>query len=45
MHTHRGIYCNCIDEIGRLLTIEKTGGPYKNRLDLPGGTPEEEEWS
>jgi 8-oxo-dGTP pyrophosphatase MutT (NUDIX family) len=40
MHTHRGIYCICLNDNGKLLTVEKTGGPYKNRLDLPGGTPE-----
>jgi 8-oxo-dGTP pyrophosphatase MutT (NUDIX family) len=40
MHTHRGIYCICTNKNDRLLTVEKSGGPYKNRLDLPGGTPE-----
>jgi 8-oxo-dGTP pyrophosphatase MutT (NUDIX family) len=40
MHTHRGIYFICLNDHGQLLTIEKGGGPYKNRLDLPGGTPE-----
>ncbi|WP_082820551.1 NUDIX domain-containing protein [Fictibacillus phosphorivorans] len=43
IHTHRGIYCICFNENGHLLVIEKNGGPYKNRLDLPGGTPEENE--
>lgn len=43
MHTHKGIYCICLNENGMLLTIEKNGGPYKNRLDLPGGTPEANE--
>jgi 8-oxo-dGTP pyrophosphatase MutT (NUDIX family) len=43
MHTHRGIYCICINENGSLLTVEKSGSPYKNRLDLPGGTPEMDE--
>ncbi|OOE12253.1 NUDIX domain-containing protein [Fictibacillus arsenicus] len=40
MHTHKGIYCICTNDNGHLLTVEKNGGPYKNRLDLPGGTPE-----
>jgi 8-oxo-dGTP pyrophosphatase MutT (NUDIX family) len=40
MHTHKGIYCICTNDNGYLLTVEKNGGPYKNRLDLPGGTPE-----
>ncbi|MDR7071903.1 NUDIX domain-containing protein [Fictibacillus barbaricus] len=40
MHTHRGIYLICVNDAGHLLTIKKSGGPYKNRLDLPGGTPE-----
>lgn len=40
MHTHNGIYCICTNDNGHLLTVEKNGGPYKNRLDLPGGTPE-----
>jgi 8-oxo-dGTP pyrophosphatase MutT (NUDIX family) len=40
MHTHKGIYCICINEDGHLLIVAKNGGPYKNRLDLPGGTPE-----
>jgi 8-oxo-dGTP pyrophosphatase MutT (NUDIX family) len=46
MHTHKGIYCICLNNQGHLLTVEKSGGPYKNRLDLPGGTPEssESEW-
>jgi 8-oxo-dGTP pyrophosphatase MutT (NUDIX family) len=30
----------CFNDKGQLLTIEKNGGPYKNRLDLPGGTLE-----
>ncbi|MFG6494432.1 NUDIX domain-containing protein [Fictibacillus sp. UD] len=37
------MYCICLNETGHLLVIEKNGGPYKNRLDLPGGTPEENE--
>lgn len=40
MHTHKGIYCICTNDNNHLLTVEKNGGPYKNRLDLPGGTPE-----
>ncbi|MBN3554889.1 NUDIX domain-containing protein [Fictibacillus nanhaiensis] len=43
MHKHRGIYCICLNESGELLVIEKTGGPYKNRFDLPGGTPNDGE--
>jgi 8-oxo-dGTP pyrophosphatase MutT (NUDIX family) len=43
MHIHKGIYCICINDNGHLLTVEKNGGPYKNRLDLPGGTPENSE--
>jgi 8-oxo-dGTP pyrophosphatase MutT (NUDIX family) len=43
MHTHKGIYCICKNDNGHLLTVEKSGGPYKNRLDLPGGTPEKNE--
>ncbi|WNB90713.1 NUDIX domain-containing protein [Bacillus sp. NEB1478] len=43
MHTHKGIYLICVNDSGHLLTIEKNGGPYINRLDLPGGTPENEE--
>lgn len=39
MHKHRGIYCISLNEAGELLVIEKKGGPYKNRFDLPGGTP------
>lgn len=39
MHTHRGIYSISYNETGELLVIEKNGGPYKNRFDLPGGTP------
>lgn len=27
----------------KLLVIKKSGGPYKNRYDLPGGSPEEGE--
>ncbi|MBY6036433.1 NUDIX domain-containing protein [Fictibacillus nanhaiensis] len=43
MHTHKGIYAICLNENGQLLVVKKCGGPYKNRLDLPGGTPEERE--
>jgi 8-oxo-dGTP pyrophosphatase MutT (NUDIX family) len=43
MHTHKGIYFICSNADGLLLTIKKGGGPYKNRLDLPGGTPEDGE--
>jgi len=34
-----GIYA----EDGKLLVINKNGGPYKNRFDLPGGSLEEGE--
>ncbi|MGA4721378.1 NUDIX domain-containing protein [Fictibacillus nanhaiensis] len=43
MHKHRGIYCICFNKSGELLVIEKNGGPYKNRFDLPGGTPNDGE--
>ncbi|MQR96853.1 NUDIX domain-containing protein [Fictibacillus phosphorivorans] len=43
MHKHRGIYCICLNKFGKLLVIEKKGGPYKNRFDLPGGTPDDGE--
>lgn len=43
-HFHRafGVY-GIYMEGGRLLVINKNGGPYKNRFDLPGGSLEEGE--
>ena len=34
---HFGVYGICYKN-GHLLCIQKTSGPYKNRLDLPGGS-------
>ena len=34
---HFGVYGVCY-KYGYLLCIQKTAGPYKNRLDLPGGS-------
>lgn len=34
---HFGVYCVCYEH-SCLLCIQKTAGPYKNRLDLPGGS-------
>ena len=34
---HFGVYCVCYKH-GCLLCIQKTSGPYKNRLDLSGGS-------
>ena len=36
---HFGVYGVCFEN-GKLLCIEKTGGPYQNRYDLPGGSQE-----
>ncbi|MCO6019384.1 NUDIX hydrolase [Carnobacterium divergens] len=36
--THFGVYGVCIRE-EKLLCINKNTGPYKNRYDLPGGSP------
>ena len=36
---HFGVYGVCLQE-GKLLCIEKTRGPYQQRLDLPGGSQE-----
>ena len=36
---HFGVYGVCYKH-GYLLCIQKTAGPYKNRLDLPGGSQE-----
>lgn len=35
--THFGVYGVCFRE-RKLLCINKTTGPYKNRFDLPGGS-------
>lgn len=37
-HTHFGIYGLLIKE-DKILLITKANGPYKGKLDLPGGTP------
>ncbi|GGD84767.1 NUDIX hydrolase [Paenibacillus nasutitermitis] len=41
-HRHLGVYGICIHE-GKILLINKNGGPYMNRYDLPGGTVEPNE--
>jgi 8-oxo-dGTP pyrophosphatase MutT (NUDIX family) len=41
-HRHFGVYGICFAE-GKLLVVNKTSGPYKNRFDLPGGTMEPSE--
>jgi ADP-ribose pyrophosphatase YjhB (NUDIX family) len=41
-HRAFGVY-GIYQEGNRLLVINKGGGPYKNRFDLPGGTLEEGE--
>jgi len=38
-HTHFGIY-GLLIENNKILLISKANGPYKGKLDLPGGTPE-----
>ena len=38
-HTHFGIY-GLLIENNKILLINKANGPYKGKLDLPGGTPE-----
>ena len=37
LKNHFGVYGVCYKH-GYLLCIQKTAGPYKNRLDLPGGS-------
>lgn len=37
-HTHFGIYGLLIED-NKILLIKKVKGPYKGKLDLPGGTP------
>lgn len=41
-HQAFGVY-GIFSENGALAVIKKTGGPYINRYDLPGGTPEDGE--
>lgn len=41
-HRAFGVYGICVQD-GKLLVINKNGGPYKNRYDLPGGSLEEAE--
>lgn len=41
-HQAFGVY-GILSENGKLAVIKKTGGPYINRYDLPGGTPEDGE--
>ncbi|GAA3401693.1 NUDIX hydrolase [Paenibacillus hodogayensis] len=41
-HRHLGVYGICVHE-GKILLINKKGGPYTNRYDLPGGTVEPNE--
>ena len=41
-HRAFGVYGIC-EEDGKLLVINKNGGPYINRYDLPGGSLEEGE--
>ncbi len=41
-HRAFGVYGVCVKE-GKLLVINKNGGPYINRYDLPGGSLEEGE--
>ena len=36
---HFGVYSICYEN-GKLLCIEKTRGPYQQRIDLPGGSQE-----
>ncbi|MCR2822115.1 NUDIX hydrolase [Lederbergia panacisoli] len=41
-HRAFGVYGIYVED-GKLLVINKNGGPYKNRFDLPGGSLEEGE--
>lgn len=41
-HRHLGVYGICVQE-GKILVVNKKGGPYTNRYDLPGGTVEPHE--
>jgi 8-oxo-dGTP pyrophosphatase MutT (NUDIX family) len=38
-HRHLGVYGICRNGT-KLLTVQKTRGPYRNRYDLPGGSIE-----
>lgn len=41
-HRAFGVYGICVQD-GKLLVINKSGGPYINRFDLPGGSLEDKE--
>lgn len=41
-HRAFGVYGICVED-GKLLVINKNGGPYINRYDLPGGSLEDGE--
>jgi 8-oxo-dGTP pyrophosphatase MutT (NUDIX family) len=41
-HRHLGVYGICLQD-GKLLVINKIGGPYTGRYDLPGGSIEPNE--
>ncbi|WP_163579213.1 NUDIX hydrolase [Gracilibacillus saliphilus] len=41
-HRAFGVYGICVED-GKLLVINKNGGPYVNRYDLPGGSLEGDE--
>lgn len=44
LHSHFGVYAVIMDEPGeKILLIKKARGPYTGLLDLPGGSPEDEE--
>ncbi|MEL6363137.1 MAG: NUDIX domain-containing protein [Pseudomonadota bacterium] len=44
LHSHFGVYAGIMDEPGeKILLIKKARGPYTGLLDLPGGSPEDEE--
>lgn len=36
-HTHSGVYGIILNKSNQLLLVRKTRGPYKGKLDLPGG--------
>ncbi|KAF1290918.1 NUDIX hydrolase [Enterococcus sp. CU9D] len=42
-HTAFGVYGILYNDSNQLLVIKKTGGPYTNRYDLPGGSQEDGE--
>lgn len=44
VHSHFGVYAVIVDEPGeKILLIKKARGPYTGLLDLPGGSPEDQE--